>query len=309
MPTTILVDGNSVGYAEHYATKLKSGDLETQAVFGYVRRMRDMRIGYPQCTPVVLWDGRADWRFELCPSYKSNRDDDPKKVAIKQAYQEQRPYIARALQHIGVRQMTAMTHEADDMAGYMTAKLTQNPANTVVLLTGDHDWHQLVRPGVQVRDVRDPAFFLTAKDFLNKTGYATPMAFLEGKALQGDSSDVIPGVGGIGETGAMEFLATWGSVFAFFRAVDSGAYTPQARKAKNAKTLHPEQMLASVEGRKAFLRNLKMMQLINVAPPKASDVSVVMGKPDKDKFAELCEELNFQSYLRDLDNFFKPFEN
>jgi 5'-3' exonuclease len=309
MSTTILIDGNSVGYAEHYATTLKAGELQTQAVFGFIRRIRDLRTGYPDCIPVVLWDGRAEWRYQLCPTYKSNRDNDPKKAAIKEAYVAQRPYIARALEHLGVRQMTAATHEADDMAGYLVKKLTATQENRVVLLTGDRDWCQLVRPNVSVRDVRDPAWFLNERNFLDRMGYKTPMAFLEGKALQGDSSDVIPGVGGIGEKGAAEFLATWGSVGSFYKAVDSGQYTPASRASKTAKTLHPEQHLASREGREAFLRNLKMMQLLNVATPKPQDVRVIKGTPDKDKFAELCEELAFSSYLRDLDNFFTPFQN
>lgn len=308
MSTTILVDGNSVGYTEHYATKLKSGDLETQAIFGYIRRMRDMRQGYPGCTPVVLWDGRAQWRFDLHPNYKSDRDSDAKKIEFRRSYAEQKPYIIRALQHLGVRQMTASGHEADDMAGYLTKKLLVKPDNRVVLYTGDHDWYQLVQEGVTLRDPKDIAFYLNDRDFLNKTGYKTPLAFLEGKALQGDSSDCIPPVGGLGKDTAPVFLATWGSVHNFLKAVDSGAYTPAVRKAKGAKTLHPEQNLASRAGREAFLRNLKLMQLMNVAPPKPADVRVITGLPDKAKFAELCEELAFFSVLRELDTFFQPFE-
>lgn len=308
--TTILVDGNSVGYAEHYATKLRSGELETQAIYGYIRRMRDMREGYPGCKVTVLWDGRAQWRYDLCPTYKSNRESDPKKIAIKKAYQEQKPYIARALACIGVTQTTCVTHEADDLGGYFSKALVErDPENKVILYTGDHDWFQLVRPGVVLRDARDPSFYLTDRDFAAKTGYATPLAFLEGKALQGDTSDVIPGVGGIGEKGAKEFLDRWGSVRNFYHDVDTDNYVPQARRDPNAKTLHPEQLLASREGRQAFQRNLKLMQLLRVAQPKPEDMRTIRSAPDKEKFAELCEELNFVSYLRDLDNFFKPFES
>lgn len=308
MSTTILVDGNSVGYAEHYATKLKSGELETQAIFGFIQKARTWRTGYPTATPVVLWDGRAQWRFDLWPLYKSNRDNDPKKLKFKEAYVAQRPYIARALQHLGVRQMTAASHEADDMAGYLTAKLKVKPENRVILWTGDHDWIQLVDENVVWRDARDGTNYVTIKTLLDKTGYKTPMAFLEGKVLEGDTSDVIPGVGGLGEGTAPTFLAEWGSVHNFLKAVDAGTYTPAARKSKNAKTPHPEQNLASRAGRTTFLRNLKLMQLLSVKAPPPGDVKVINSKPNKDEFAKLAEELAFFSILRDLDNFFKPFE-
>jgi 5'-3' exonuclease len=203
-----------------------------------------------------------------------------------------------------------MSHEADDMAGLLTKKLSANPANRIVLLSGDHDWIQLVRPGVTWRDARDATNYVTMDNLFDKTGYKTPLAFLEGKALQGDSSDVIPPVSyrGIGKGTAPQFLAQWGSVMAFFKAVDSGAYVPKTRADPNAQTVHPEQALASLEGRKAFARNLKLMQLLNVAVPAPADVRLVPGKLDRERFRELCDELAFLSITKDFDNFLSAFE-
>lgn len=308
MSTTVIVDGNSVGYTEHHGTRLNSGDLQTQSIFGFCHKARHLRIGYPGCDLLVLWDGRADWRFELHPPYKSNREDDPKKIEIKREYQKARPYISKALDCLGIKQVTVGTHEADDMAGYLTRKLTEaSPDNRVVLLTTDHDWYQMVRPNVVVRNPKDPAFILKHSNFTDITGYRTPIAFLEGKALQGDVSDVIPGIPQLGEKTACEFLAEWGSVFNFFKAVDSGAYTPKTRASKTAKSLHPEQFLASPEGRRIFFRNLKLMQLLNVQKPNPHDVRVVKGALDVEKFSVLCEELAFMSILRDMDAFIEPF--
>lgn len=309
MTTTVLLDANSIGYYEHYGARLNSGDLQTQSIFGFVHKARALKIAYPGCGIMALWDGRADWRFEMCPSYKSNRADDPKKAAVKAEYQKARPYIGTALQHMGVRQITSDFHEADDLAGYFVKRLSANPENRIVLHTSDHDWYQMVRENVVIRDPKEADFILRRNNFQEITGYRTPLAFLEGKALQGDASDVIPGIPKLGEKTAAEFLATWGSVFNFFAAVDSGEYVPKKRASKTATSLHPEEFLASREGRKIFLRNLKVMQLLNVAKPNEAVTRVVQGKPDKEAFASLCEELAFVSILRDLDNFFKPFES
>ncbi|PLC44481.1 5'-3' exonuclease [Ralstonia pickettii] len=299
MSKTLLIDGNSIGYACHSGTKLTAGGMQTQAVFGFVRVMRELRREYPKHTPMVLWDGRAEWRFQLHPLYKSNRDNDPKKVAMKEAYAQQRPYIARALKHLGVRQVTALKHEADDMAGYFVAELTKNPDNEIVLITGDEDWIQLVRRNVTWRDMRNDDKKVSLANLFDKTGYKTPYAFLEGKCLQGDTSDVISGVGKIGEKGAPEFLAEFGSVREFWRRVDAGEFKPKYVAHKN---------LASPEGRKIFARNLKLMQLLKVHKPAKEDMRVEIGKVDDDAFQALCEELAFASILKNVPLFTSIFK-
>ncbi|WP_391485316.1 5'-3' exonuclease H3TH domain-containing protein [Acinetobacter baumannii] len=59
-----------------------------------------------------------------------------------------------------------------------------------------------------------------------KTGFKSPVAFLQGKALQGDSSDCISGVGGIGEATAIKILAEYGSVNEFWKLCDAGLKPP-----------------------------------------------------------------------------------
>jgi len=297
---TLIIDGNSIGWAAHYATKLTSGDMQTQAVFGFLKTMRDLRQTYRDHSILVLWDGRAQWRFDLLPTYKSTRDNDPKKAAIKKAYTEQTPYIKDALAALGVRQMRAVNQEADDMAGYMVATLSKNPENEIQLITGDEDWLQLVRPNVGWRDHRNDAKIINAGNFYDKTGYKTPLAFLEGKCLQGDGSDDVPGVGGIGEKGAPEFLAEFGSVRNFWVQCDSGAFVPK-------KKAHIR--LASAEGRQIFGRNLRMMQLMKVAKPNKEDMEIRTDSFNQEKFTAICEELAFNSILKNMDVFVRPFAN
>jgi 5'-3' exonuclease len=296
----LLLDGNSVGYACHYATKLNAGGMETQAIFGFVKTLRELRVTYPEHTPVVLWDGHADWRFKLNPAYKSNRDNDPKKVAIKEAYTKQTPYIKDLVEHLGVRQMRVTTHEADDMAGYMVRELTSKPGNEIVLISGDRDWLQLVRPGVTWRDMRDDAKIIRPDNFFEKTAYKTPLAFLEGKCLQGDSSDCISGVGGIGEKGAIDLLATFGSVRNFWQQCESGAYKPTKKALVS---------LYEGEGRKLFARNFSMMQLLRVPKPDPSAVELRKGSLNPGGFHDGCAELAFGSITKNINHFLKPFEN
>ncbi len=327
----LIIDGNSIGYAAHHATKLSVGEIETQAIFGFLNSMRDLRLEYPDYQPIVLWDGRATWRFELHPKYKSNRDNDPKKAAIKEAYVKQRPYIFRALKYLGVRQMTVRTHEADDMAGYLVEKLSANPDNEIVMISGDQDWIQLLRKNVTWRDIRNESRVVTLSNLMDKTGYATPYAFLEGKCLQGDTSDCISGVGGIGETGAPEFLAQFGSVRNFWRKCDSGEFKPTKKahislwkgyskytKEEWAETFTGDKSDEKAlkkhmdewegQGRSIFMRNFRMMQLLRVTPPEKEEVQVVNGNFDIEAFKELCEELAFNSILINIGTFCRHFK-
>ena len=336
MSKTILVDGNSVGHAAHRGTKLRAGDLETQAIYGTLHTIRNLKRRKPNWTPMVLWDGRAEWRFELHPPYKSNRESDSKKRAERESYKQQRPYIATALQHLGVRQVTAMKHEADDMAGYFVAELTKKPENEIELVTGDEDWAQLVRRNVAWQDHRDEDKRITLANFMDMTGYPAPYAFLEGKCLVGDTSDVIPGVGGIGDGGAPEFIAEFGSVREFWRRCESGEYVPkskahrslwqgrsdktreewaadfvapeEATEKERVKALKKHMDAYPGQGRLIFPRNLRLMQLLKVQKPDPTDMRVVAGKFDLDKFSEVCEELSFRSILRDIKGWTAAFQ-
>lgn len=305
MGKSLLIDANSIGYAAHNGTKLMSGGMQTQAVFGFIRGLRDMRQEYEDFRPMVLWDGHAQWRYDMLPvtethvGYKGNRANDPKKVASREAYALQRPFIARACSALGVRQITASGMEADDMAGLLVSQFTQTPGSEVVLMTGDGDWIQMLRAGVTWRDRRDDAKVVTMKNLMDKTGYPTPLAFLEGKCLQGDTSDCIPGVGRIGETLAPQFIAEFGSVRNFWKMCDEGTFKPR---------LKSHLALCSAEGRANYGRNLRLMQLLKVAPPPKETVSLIPGKFDEGLFVELCEELAFGSILRNINAFTRYFK-
>lgn len=298
MSQTLVIDGNSIGHANHNATKLTVGEMQTQAIFGVVKSIRALAEGHPDWNQLVLWDGKAHWRKELYPDYKENRvATDEKQAAHKAAYKAQSPFIRKALQLLGVRQMLAVSAEADDLGGLLTKRLAGS-GNRIKLVTGDRDWIQLVQPGVVWFDaIRDRS--VTTGNFFEFTGYKTPEQFLDGKALMGDSSDNISGVGGIGEKGAPEFLAEFGSVDRFFEMCDSGVFVPKKKA---------HQRLASPEGREIFRRNRKLMNLLDVPTPPKEDITVIAPTPDREKFRLLCEKLCFHSILREFDAFMEVFE-
>lgn len=294
----MLIDGNSVGYQYHNGPTLTTNGFQTQAVFGFVKMLRDYKLKYPDFTITVLWDGKARWRYDVHPEYKSNRDpNDPKKAA----YKAQIPVMQKFFSALGVRQMLVATHEADDMAGYLVSALLKKPnTEEIALRTGDMDWAQLVQDRVWWFDTREELPKVIKKDnFMDMTGYKNGLAFIQGKCLTGDSSDVVPGVGKIGEKGAPLVLAEFGSVTNFWKKVEKGEFTPKTVGLKN---------LASVEGKQKFMRNWKLMQLQAVQKPNPEDVTNFPAKFDEEAFVELCAEYGFVSILRNKDEFVRPFK-
>jgi len=341
--STLLIDANSIGFAAQATTRLTANGMETQSAFGFIRTMLAIRKTYPRYTPMVLWDGKADWRYKLHPDYKSNRNADAEKVRNREAYKAMRPYIAKMLNTLGVRQLTGLKHEADDLGGLFARKLSAAPGSKVGLITGDGDWVQLVRGATATsgevwwRDMRDDSRFIDSKNFYAKTGCLTPFAYLETKILTGDTSDVISGVGGIGDKGAPEFIAEFGSVREFWRRCDSGEYVPKLkahqRLWKGTSPFTKEEWVAQQvltaevrtekeeaklkkqwvdawpgQGRSIYKRNFQLMQLLKVEPPEKADVRLDTGKFDKDAFANICEELNFISLLRNMNEFVSYFQ-
>lgn len=329
----ILIDSNSLGYAAHCATKLLSGGFETQSVFGMVKGAREMIVTEPNASSLYLWDGHAQWRYDLLPptashpGYKGDRGKDPKQAAIRESYRKARPVIQKTLQTLGMRQLTVTSAEADDMAGFMVKTL--NSETKIELRSGDQDWLQLVRDNVTwydpIRDIR-----VSHNSFFEYTGYQNGFAFLEGKAFQGDSSDKIPPVGGIGEGTAPIFLAQFGSVQNFLDRVKSGNYVPkkkyEQRLAYGISKLSLEEHMALINpqepdedirahkeawvgnNRTIYERNMKLMNLLDVPRPAPQDVVYIEPQFDKEKFRLICERMNFASILRNFDHFIKPFE-
>lgn len=304
----LLIDGNNIAHANHHATKLSVGGFQTQAIFGTLNSMhRLLTDHYPGFRPLVLWDGRCQWRRDLFPEYKGNRDPalmKPEKVADDQARQAQMPYIFKMLSLLGVKQVRGTTAEADDLAGVFARKLSAM-CQTTVMVSGDQDWLCLVDENVMWFDpIRHHKVGLG--NFLDFTGFFSTEEFVQGLALTGDASDNINGIPGMGEKTASKFLAEHRSVEDFLRKVDDGSYKPKSRKS-SAKSLHPEQIIASPEGRELFARNLKLVDLRGVPTPPSNELEIDPGSYNEDAFRALCERLSFASILREWDQFLKPF--
>lgn len=307
MRNFLIIDGNAVGYHGQQARRLSTGDFPTQAIFHYMKELRNLRRRYPNLTALNCWDEHTQWRYDLYPEYKGKRDKYDAQKAMREEYRQQRPTIQQCLSFLGAPQVRAEEYEADDLAGYLAQKVTKNEDSFAMLVTGDQDWLQLVSDNVSWYDpIRNQ--LVTKSKFEEFTGFENSTQFLQAKALQGDSSDNITGVGGIGEGTAKKIMAHFGSLQTLIaewvksnRSFEKGDLPSELSRARTKINAF---LSDKDDGIKKFKRNYKLMDLRNVKEPVGGFSSCVdLGTRDLDALANLFEELAFFSILKDFDNF------
>lgn len=309
--TVMLIDGNSLGFAAQSAAPLTVNGMEVQAVYHSLKTLRGLLFNYAQYGRKIywLWDSRAQWRYDIHPEYKGKRDANIVQVDAKIAYTHVKPYLENALTHLGVTQLWSDGFEADDLAGCLSRQLSARSVKTL-LVTGDQDWLQLVNEHVSWMDARDrSARFCDHKRFKEYTGFGNAHQFVQAKALRGDVSDNIQGVGGLGDKAAKEIMEHFGSIEALRELHQS--------KTGLTKDDLPESMSRFVKPVNAlftdnwatFERNMALMCLTDAR----HDASIVRnlkrieGQYNAAAFARLCIELQFNSILQTLERWLEPF--
>jgi DNA polymerase-1 len=213
MPRVYLIDGSSQMYrAFHAPIRTSEGGFlrnaqgrPTNAVYIFVTMLRKLLKEHRPEYIGASFDlpGRT-FRDDLAADYKANRAPMPDELA------EQIPMVHEACEALGVPILTSERYEADDVIGTLAEKAV-GAGFEVAVVTGDKDFFQLVRPGLSVYNPRDEGTWYDATGVKEKFGVA-PGQVVDVLALMGDTIDNIKGVPGIGEKGARDLIATYGSL-------------------------------------------------------------------------------------------------
>ena len=298
----IVIDGNALGYAAQYAKPMISDGVQVQAIYQFLRSLKNIRERFDRDgNIVVLWDGRANFRFDLHPEYKGNRNKDEKAKAHKEEWQRQSDSVQSILPSLNVTQMLHYEFEADDLAGYLTRKITQ----PIRLITGDQDWQQLVSPTVSWHDMRtnmkkDCDF----SNFNTVTGFDTASRFLVAKAMIGDTSDNIQGVEGIGPKSAGEIMSLYGSVKSLkAHHKECGGFDKDDLPASMSKFKKKLNNFCEGQHDERLARNLKLMNLGSPANDEAMSkgLNVTRAAPEQSKFEASCRDLGFLSIVKHIN--------
>ena len=207
----LVIDGNSILNRAFYGVRLlttKDGKF-TNGIFGFMNILIGMLDEYKPDSVAVAFDVKhPTFRHEMYDAYKGTRKPAPAELV------EQFPTLKELLGYLGFTVVEKPGYEADDILGTLSSQCTAD--DFCYIATGDRDSLQLVRDNVNVllattrMGKSETVKYDIAK--INEVYGVTPQQLIDIKAIQGDTSDNIPGVAGIGEKGAADLIQKFGSI-------------------------------------------------------------------------------------------------
>jgi DNA polymerase I len=217
--TLLLVDGHNLVYRAFFAMPALSnsrGEM-TNAAYGFTSMLFKALNDTTPAYAVAAFDlPGPTFRHEKFPDYKAQRSRAPAELRA------QIPWARDVVQVLGIPIVEVPTFEADDVIGTLARK-AEAAGLDVIIVTGDLDTLQLVTEHIRVfasrRGISDIIIYDLDK-VRERYGFEPPLV-VDFKALQGDPSDNIPGVPGIGEKTAMSLVQQYGPLERVLEAVPS----------------------------------------------------------------------------------------
>jgi DNA polymerase-1 len=279
----VLVDGSAVFHRGYHAIPHLSNaqGTPTNATLGYttilLRVLSDLKPKYA----IVTWDKSSDtFRKDMYPQYKAHRKKQPDDLYA------QIPDTKEVTEALGLPWIELEKYEADDIIGTLAAQAEKQGLETIIV-TGDKDEFQLIDDNTKVYTMRrgfTDTVIYDQQALMDRYG-VTPKQFIDVKALQGDSSDNIPGVAGVGEKTAKDLIATYGSLDGVYQHIDE-------LKGKLKERLENEKETAYL--------SQKLSTIVCDAPIELDLKPATVGHYDRQHIHDVFRKLEFKSLLSKL---------
>ena len=225
----LVIDGNSIVNRAFYGIKLlttKSGEY-TNAIYGFLTILLKLRdLCEPDAVAVAFDVHAPTFRHKIYSDYKAGRH------AMADELRSQMPVLKELLHSLGIKTLEAEGWEADDILGTLASACRKN-GDECFIATGDRDSLQLAHGGVKVLLARTKmgqavTDVYDEKAIMDEYG-VTPAQLIQVKALQGDSSDNIPGVAGVGAKTALDLIQRFESIDNIYENLDDIDIKPGVR--------------------------------------------------------------------------------
>lgn len=283
----VLVDGSSYLYRAFHALPplATSKGLPTGAVKGVLNMLKSLRRQYPDSPLAVVFDAKGGtFRDALYNDYKANRPSMPDDLRV------QVDLLHACVKGMGYPFLCVEGVEADDVIGTL-ARSSAAADRPVVISTGDKDMAQLVDGHITLVNTMTGSV-LDVPGVKEKFGVG-PEHIIDYLALMGDKVDNIPGVPGVGEKTAVGLLVgIGGGIKELYENLDKVASLP----IRGAKTL-----AAKLEEHREMAFLSYELATIKIDVPLDIELDQLhCGEPDRDTLMELYAELEFKSWIEDL---------
>jgi len=215
-PRLFLVDGYALIYRAFFALISRplttSKGENTSASWGIANFLQRLITKHQPDYLGWVHDSGLSFRHERYPAYKATREKLTEE--LQSDFDRGMERIKQMLDAYRIPIMTLPGYEADDVIGTLVARSVEAGVN-VVVISGDKDFQQLVKPGVWLLNPGrgGPAnveeHWVGVENADERLG-VSPEFVTDYLALVGDSSDNVPGVRGIGDKTALELVKQYG---------------------------------------------------------------------------------------------------
>ena len=202
----VAIDFNNTLFGSYYGEQLiNSRGINVNAIKGFFFKIKALKDAFNPDYIVFANDVSRELTFrrKMYPQYKAQRKPHDEDIA------RQMTYASRLAALVGYPFINNELYEADDVLGMISRLAGENDMDTI-LVSSDKDLYQLLNDytfiySSRIRDVLD-------ESWLMGTYNLTPAQWIELKIIQGDRSDNIPGIPGIGEVTALKAMQQYGSI-------------------------------------------------------------------------------------------------
>ncbi|RMG18885.1 MAG: DNA polymerase I [Deltaproteobacteria bacterium] len=275
-----LIDGSSYLYRAYFALPHLSNRKgePTGAILGFVNMLQKvLREGKPTHAAVVFDAPGPTFRHALDAFYKANRPPMPEDLA------QQVEGIHAVVRAMNLPLLMEEGWEADDIIGTLALEAVEK-GYEVVIVTGDKDFLQLLRPGLTIYDGMHDRWLDEAT--ARKKFGVPPAQVIDAMALIGDSSDNVPGVKGIGPKTAASLLERFGTLDALLERTGEIS-SPATRRKIEA-------------GRDDALRSRELVRIATDVPLSVHVEDLAVKAPDTERLRELFRRWEFSRLLEQL---------
>jgi DNA polymerase I len=280
-----LIDGYALIYRAFFAfvnrPLTNSRGENTSAPWGFANFLLKIREEHAPEYLAVVFDAGSSQREVLYPAYKATREKMPDELEASL------PRIRELVAGFQDEVVELEGYEADDVIGTLARQAEAHGIDTVIV-SGDKDFYQLIRPGVSLLNpgrggpTGVQAEWVDPSNASERLG-VPPSQVADYLALIGDASDNVPGAPGIGPKTAVELLEKHGSLETLLER----ARELPGKRAREALTEHAD-----------LVRLSKTLVTILTDLPITLDLERLrVREPDRARLRALFVELEFRTLI------------
>ena len=282
----LIFDGNSILNRAFYAirTLTNASGQPTNGIFGFLKLYHKyFNLSKPDMVAVAFDLREKTFRHKMYEEYKAQRKGMPEELAM------QVEPLKELLRAMNVKILELAGFEADDIIGTVSRYCVEHGYECDIV-SGDRDDFQLAEKGVRilmpVTRAGASEMEIYDTDAIREKYGLLPAQLIDVKSIQGDTSDNIKGVPGIGEKGALELIRQYGSL--------EGVYA-------HLEEIKPSLKTKLENGKESAYLSYELAKICTEVPVDLFAEELKVAPFNKDQLIKMLQDLELNSILQLFD--------